>query len=51
MRTSGQPVARNKDSLSSMLGNLGGLVGGGGVGSLLNGGIGVLLEHCKRTSG
>src|SRR3954462_9736565 len=37
-----------KDSLSGMLGNLGGLVGGGGVGSLLNGGIGELLEHFKQ---
>src|ERR1700760_4018656 len=31
-----------------MLGNLGGLVGGGGVGSLLNGGIGELLKHFKQ---
>ncbi|MBB4427840.1 hypothetical protein GGD66_006423 [Bradyrhizobium sp. CIR48] len=29
--TSGQPAAGNKDSLGGMLGNLGGLVGGGGV--------------------
>ena len=43
--TTGQPAAGNKDSLS---GNLGGLVGGGGVGSLLNGGIGELLEHFKQ---
>ena len=42
--TSGQSAPGNKDSLS---GNLGGLVGGGGVGSLLNGGIGELLEHFK----
>ena len=44
------PVSRRvpKDSLSGMLGNLGGLVGGGGVGSLLNGGIGELLEHFKQ---
>jgi len=46
--TTGQPAAGNKDSLSGMLGNLGGLVGGGGVGSLLNGGIGELLEHFKQ---
>ena len=46
--TSGQPAAGNKDSLSGMLGNLGGLVGAGGVGSLLNGGIGELLEHFKQ---
>src|SRR4051794_9399022 len=45
--TSGQPSG-TKDSLSGMLGNLGGLVGGGGVGSLLNGGIGELLEHFKQ---
>ena len=47
--TSGQPSGA-KDSLSGMLGNLGGLVGGGGVGSLLNGGIGELLEHFKHQS-
>jgi uncharacterized protein YidB (DUF937 family) len=46
--TSGQQVGGGKDSLSGMLGNLGGLVGGGGVGSLLNGGIGELLEHFKQ---
>ena len=46
--TSGQPAAGNKDSLSGMLGNLGGVVGGGGVGSLLNGEIGELLEHFKQ---
>ena len=46
--TSGQPATGNKDSLSGMLGNLGGLVGGGGVGSLLSGGIGELLEHFKQ---
>src|SRR3982750_1122650 len=46
--TSGQPSG-TKDSLGGMLGNLGGLVGGGGVGSLLNGGIGELLEHFRQT--
>jgi uncharacterized protein YidB (DUF937 family) len=45
--SSGQPAGA-KDSLSGMLGNLGGLVGGGGVGSLLNGGIGELLEHFRQ---
>ncbi|MGY4600359.1 uncharacterized protein YidB (DUF937 family)/uncharacterized membrane protein YeaQ/YmgE (transglycosylase-associated protein family) [Bradyrhizobium sp. GM22.5] len=45
--TSGQPSGA-KDSLGGMLGNLGGLVGGGGVGSLLNSGIGELLEHFKQ---
>ncbi|MGY4411106.1 uncharacterized protein YidB (DUF937 family) [Bradyrhizobium sp. LB9.1b] len=39
--TSGQPAGA-KDSLSGMLGNL------GGVGSLLHGGIGELLEHFKQ---
>jgi len=46
--TSGQPTEGNKDTLSGMLGNLGGLVGSGGVGSLLNGGIGELLVHFKQ---
>jgi uncharacterized protein YidB (DUF937 family) len=46
--TSGQQGSGGKDSLSGMLGNLGGLMGGGGVGSLLNGGIGELLEHFKQ---
>ena len=46
--TTGQPATANKDSLSGMLGNLGGLVGGGGVGSLLSGGIGELIEHFKQ---
>lgn len=46
--TSGQQPEGSKDSLSGMLANLGGLVGGGGVGSLLNGGIGELLEHFKQ---
>lgn len=46
--TSGQPAGGAKDSLSGMLGDLGGLVRGGGVGSLLNGGIGELLEHCRQ---
>ncbi|MCK1537813.1 MULTISPECIES: YidB family protein [unclassified Bradyrhizobium] len=42
--TSGQPAGA-KDSLSGMLG---GLAGTGGVGSLLNGGIGELLEHFRQ---
>jgi uncharacterized protein YidB (DUF937 family) len=46
--TSGQQGARGTDPLSGMLGNLGGLLGGGGVGSLLNGGLGELLEHFKQ---
>ncbi|MHC2576482.1 uncharacterized protein YidB (DUF937 family) [Bradyrhizobium diazoefficiens] len=46
--TSGQPGGGGKDSLSGMLGNLGGLLGAGGAGSLLNGGIGELLEHFKQ---
>jgi uncharacterized protein YidB (DUF937 family) len=47
--TSGQQGSGGKDPLSAMLGNLGGLMGGGGVGSLLNGGIGELLEHFKQS--
>jgi uncharacterized protein YidB (DUF937 family) len=46
--TSGQPAGGGKDSLSGMLGNLGGLVSGGGVGSLLSGGIGELLDHFRQ---
>jgi uncharacterized protein YidB (DUF937 family) len=46
--TSGQPASGPKDPSSGMLGNLGGLLGGGGVGSLLSGGIGELLEHFKQ---
>ncbi|XIA64001.1 YidB family protein [Bradyrhizobium sp. TZ2] len=36
------------DPLSGMLGNLGGMLGGAGVGGLLNGGIGELLEKFKQ---
>jgi uncharacterized protein YidB (DUF937 family) len=46
--TSGQQGSGGKDSLGGMLGNLGGLVGSGGVGSLLSGGLGELLEHFKQ---
>ena len=46
--TSGQQGSGGKDSLSGMLNNLGGLVGSGGVGSLLSGGIGELLEQFKQ---
>ncbi|QQO20627.1 DUF937 domain-containing protein [Bradyrhizobium diazoefficiens] len=46
--TSGQPAGGAKDSLSGLLGNFGGLVSGGGVSSLLNGGIGELLEHFRQ---
>jgi uncharacterized protein YidB (DUF937 family) len=47
--TSGQQQGGGgKDALSGVLGNLGGLLGGGGVGSLLNGGIGELLERFKQ---
>ena len=45
---SGQQGIGSKDALGGMLGNLGGLLSGGGVGSLLNGGIGELLEHFKQ---
>jgi len=46
--TSGHPTAGGGAGLGGLLGNLGGLLGGGGVGSLLNGGIGDLLEHFKQ---
>ncbi len=46
--TSGQPTAGGGAALGGLLGNLGGLLGGGGAGSLLNGGIGDLLEHFKQ---
>jgi uncharacterized protein YidB (DUF937 family) len=36
------------DPLSGVLGNLGGMLGGAGVGGLLNGGIGDLLERFKQ---
>lgn len=36
------------DPLSGLLGNLGGMLGGAGVGGLLNGGIGELLERFKQ---
>ena len=34
--------------LGGLLGNLGGMLGGAGVGSLLNGGLGELLENFKQ---
>ncbi|MBR0975661.1 YidB family protein [Bradyrhizobium japonicum] len=46
--TSEQQGARSADPLSGMIGNIGGLLGGGGVVSLLNGGLGELLEHFKQ---
>jgi uncharacterized protein YidB (DUF937 family) len=46
--TSGQQATGKTDSLGGMLGSLGGLLGGGGIGSLLNGGVGELLEHFKQ---
>ena len=46
--TSDQQGSGGKNSLSGMLNNLGGLVGSGGVGSLLSGGIGELLEQFKQ---
>jgi uncharacterized protein YidB (DUF937 family) len=44
--TSSQPTSGANKPMGGMLGNLG--VGGGGVGSLINGGIGELLEHFKQ---
>ena len=44
----GQSKASTGDALSGMLGNLGGLLGGAGVGGLLNGGLGELLERFKQ---
>jgi uncharacterized protein YidB (DUF937 family) len=46
--TSGQSTGGAKDPLKGVLGNLGGLVSGGGVSSLLQGGIGELLDHFKQ---
>ena len=43
--TAGQSKPGAGDPLSGMLGNLGGMLGGAGVGGLLNGGIGELLER------
>jgi uncharacterized protein YidB (DUF937 family) len=46
--TAGQPAGGATKSPSGALGNLGGLLSGGGVGALLNGGIGQLLDHFKQ---
>ena len=46
--TDGQSTTGNPDPLGGMLGNLSGMLGGAGVGSLLNGGIGELLERFKQ---
>ena len=43
-QTSGQPQA----PLGGLLGNLSGMVGGAGVGGLLNGGLGELLDRFKQ---
>jgi uncharacterized protein YidB (DUF937 family) len=44
----GQPKPGAGDPLSGTLRNLGGMLGGAGVGGLLNGGIGELLEKFKQ---
>jgi uncharacterized protein YidB (DUF937 family) len=44
----GQSKPGAGDPLSGMLGNLGGVLGGAGVGGLLSGGIGELLEKFKQ---
>jgi uncharacterized protein YidB (DUF937 family) len=44
-----QPGAKIQESpLGSLLGNLGGVLGGGGVGGLLSGGLGELLDRFKQ---
>ena len=44
-----QPGASNQQGpLGGLLGNLGGALAGGGVGGLLNGGLGELLERFKQ---
>ena len=40
--------ATSKDPLGGLLGNLSGVLAGGGVGGLLNGGLGELLERFKQ---
>ena len=47
--TAGQSRAGAADPLSGMIGNLGGILGGAGVGGLLSGGIGELLERFKQS--
>lgn len=44
----GQSKPGAGDPLSGTLGNLGGMLGGAGVGGLLNGGIGELLEKFQQ---
>jgi uncharacterized protein YidB (DUF937 family) len=46
--TAGQSSAGATDPLSKMMGNLGGILGGGSVAGLLNGGISELLERFKQ---
>jgi uncharacterized protein YidB (DUF937 family) len=46
--TAGQSKPGTGDPLSGLLGNLGGMLGGAGVGGLLNGGIGELLERFNQ---
>ena len=41
--------ASQQPALGGLLGNLGGMLGGAGVGGLLNGGIGELLEKFKQS--
>ena len=43
-----RPGADDQSPLGGLLGGLGGMLGGAGVGGLLNGGIGELLENFKQ---
>jgi uncharacterized protein YidB (DUF937 family) len=43
-----QSTAGGQQPAGGLLGNLGGLLGGGGIGGLLNGGIGELLEKFNQ---
>jgi uncharacterized protein YidB (DUF937 family) len=42
------PAGQDQSPLGGLLGSLGGVLGGAGVGGLLNGGLGELLENFKQ---
>jgi uncharacterized protein YidB (DUF937 family) len=48
VRNVGAGQSKPGDALSGMLGNLGGLLRGAGIGGLLNGGLGELLERFSQ---